>query len=252
MITDAQYWILRRFFAGSSLSAPDTSYASRSKIATLLGDRFFGAIKDKVVLDFGCGGGSEAVEIAAKGARQVLGLDIREDVLIKGREKAAAAGVEDRCIFAASFPDRTADAIISLDAFEHFADPAAVLRKMHALLKPAGEVFMSFGPIWRHPFGGHGFSVFPWSHLIFSEKAQIRWRADFKNDGATRFGEIAGGLNQMTIRRFEALIESSPFRCADLELRPIAKLRPLHNRLTREFLTSVVRCRLVSKTRATP
>lgn len=209
-------------------------------------------IRDKVVLDFGCGEGSEAVGIAANGARQVLGLDIREEVLHKGREKAAAAGVEDSCIFATTFQDRTADFIISLDAFEHFADPAAVLRKMYALLKPGGEVFMGFGPIWGHPLGGHGFSVFPWAHLIFSEKALIRWRADFKSDGATRFGDIAGGLNQMTIRRFEGLIASSPFQCADLDLRPIRSLRLLHNRLTREFLTAVVRCRVVAKSEATP
>jgi hypothetical protein len=54
--------------------------------------------------------------------------------------------------------------------------------------------------------GGHLFSVFPWAHLIFSEQALIRWRSDFKSDGATRFSEVAGGLNQMTIRRFERLI----------------------------------------------
>lgn len=252
MVNSTEYWILRRFFPASSLGAPDTSYASRSKIATLLGDGFMDLIRDKVVLDFGCGEGSEAVGIAANGARQVLGLDIREEVLRKGREKAAAAGVEDSCIFATTFQDRTADLIISLDAFEHFADPAAVLRKMYALLKPGGEVFMGFGPIWRHPLGGHGFSVFPWAHLIFSEKALIRWRADFKNDGATRFGDIAGGLNQMTIRRFEGLIASSPFQCADLDLRPIRSLRLLHNRLTREFLTAVVRCRLVAKSEGTP
>jgi hypothetical protein len=36
------------------------------------------------------------------------------------------------------------------------------------------------------------------AHLIFKERALIRWRAGFKTDGATRFGEVAAGLNQMT------------------------------------------------------
>ncbi len=51
---------------------------------------------------------------------------------------------------------------------------------MNTLLQPAGEVLVSFGPTWYHPLGGHLFSVFPWAHLIFSEKALIRWRSTFK------------------------------------------------------------------------
>ena len=76
-------------------------------------------------------------------------------------------------------------------------------------LQPGGEVLVSFGPTWYHPLGGHLFSVFPWAHLIFSEKALISWRSAFKTDGATRFSEVAGGLNQMTIAKFEALVAAA-------------------------------------------
>jgi hypothetical protein len=106
---------------------------------------------------------------------------------------------------------------------------------------------VSFGPTWLHPLGGHLFSVFPWAHLIFSEKALIRWRSTFKTDGATRFSEVAGGLNQMTIAKFEDLVANSPLQFAGFELVPIKKLRPFHNRLTREFTTAIVRCRLVKR-----
>ena len=51
----------------------------------------------------------------------------------------------------------------------------------------------------------------------------------------------------MTVRRFERLIEESPLRAEDLEVVPIRKLRPIANRLTREFTTSVVRCHLVPR-----
>jgi hypothetical protein len=135
-----------------------------------------------------------------------------------------------------------------MDAFEHFADPAEILRIMDALLKPSGEVLAAFGPTWYHPLGGHLFSVFPWAHLLFSEKALIRWRSTFKTDGATRFSEVAGGLNQMTVAKFKALVADSPLKFASLELVPIKKVRPLHNRLTREFTTAIVRCRLVKRT----
>ncbi len=137
--------------------------------------------------------------------------------------------------------------VVSLDAFEHFADPGEILRIMDGLLHPGGEVLVCFGPTWLHPLGGHLFSVFPWAHLIFSEKALIGWRSRFKTDGATRFGEVAGGLNQMTIRRFEKLVAASPFEFVTLEPVPIRKLRWLHNRVTREFTTAVVRGRLTKK-----
>jgi hypothetical protein len=83
--------------------------------------------------------------------------------------------------------------------------------------------------------------------LVFSEKALIRWRSTFETDGATRFSETVGGLNQMTIAKFEELIAGSPLKFVSLELVPIRKLRRFHNRFTREFTTAVVRCRLVKR-----
>jgi SAM-dependent methyltransferase len=211
-----------------------------------MGDEFFTRIAGKVVIDFGCGEGADAVEMARKGARRVIGIDIREDVLQAARQKALDAGVQNTCTFARSTKE-PADVVVSMDAFEHFADPAEILRTMNALLRPAGEILVSFGPTWYHPLGGHLFSVFPWAHLIFSENALIGWRSTFKTDGATRFGEVAGGLNQMTIARFEELVAGSPLEFATLETVPIQKLRRFHNRSTREFTAAVVRCGLVKR-----
>jgi SAM-dependent methyltransferase len=212
-----------------------------------MGQEFFDRIKGKVVLDFGCGEGADAVEIAGRGATRVIGIDMREDVLQVARQKAVKAGVEDTCSFVTA-TNELADIVVSMDAFEHFADPAEILRIMNTLLQPKGEVLVSFGPTWYHPLGGHLFSVFPWAHLIFSEEALIRWRSTFKTDGATRFGEVAGGLNQITVAKFEELVAASPLKFASLELVPIRKLRHFHNRLTREFTTAIVRCRLIKRT----
>jgi len=212
-----------------------------------MGDEFFTKIVEKVIIDFGCGEGADAIEMAEKGAKRVIGIDIRENVLQVARQKALTAGVQNTCVFE-SRTKELAEIIVSVDAFEHFADPAGILRIMNMLLQPAGEVLISFGPTWYHPLGGHLFSVFPWAHLIFSEKALVRWRSTFKTDGATRFSEVAGGLNQMTIAKFERLIADSPLRFASLELVPIKKLRRFHNRFTREFTTAVVRCRLAKRT----
>ena len=81
----------------------------------------------------------------------------------------------------------------------------------------------------------------------FCVAALMRWRSDFKSDGAGRFGEVEGGLNQMTIARFERILRQSRFRLESLEAVPIRRARWLHNRLTRELFTSVVRCRLAPR-----
>jgi hypothetical protein len=51
----------------------------------------------------------------------------------------------------------------------------------------------------------------------------------------------------MTIRRFEQLVRESDFEVVSIETSPIRKLRFVHNRLTREFFTAVVRCNLVKR-----
>lgn len=221
-----------------------SAYRGHSKLEALFGPVIWRHLTDKIVVDFGCGVGAETVEIASRGARRAIGLDIQDRFLEAGRRLAERAGVADRCEFATRIHER-ADVIVTLDSFEHFDDPAAVLEQMNGILRPGGCVLASFGPTWFHPLGGHLFSVFPWAHLVFTEKALIRWRSDFKTDGATRFREVEGGLNQMTIRRFERIVAASPFRFAEFEARPIRKLRRVANRLTREVTTAVVRCRLI-------
>jgi SAM-dependent methyltransferase len=221
-----------------------SAYVTKSKLEILLGPNFWLEIRDKVVVDFGCGCGSDAVEMAQRGVRKVIGVDIKEGFLAMGRERAKQLGLSDRCAFAKKVDERV-DVIVAIDSFEHFDNPESVLKMMAGMIEPDGCVIASFGPTWYHPLGGHLFSVFPWAHLIFTEDALIRWRSDFKSAGAKRFREVEGGLNQMTIRRFERIVRKSPFKFAQLEAAPIRKLRLVANRLTREVTTAVVRCKLV-------
>jgi SAM-dependent methyltransferase len=247
MLTHLEYRILKKISPGEPACCSGSAYHGKSKLGIVVGEEFLNQLAGKVVIDFGCGEGTEAVEMALKGARRVIGIDIRENVLAVARQQALAAGVQNICHFA-STTEELADLVVSIDAFEHFSEPGKILRLMSNLLRPQGEVVACFGPTWYHPLGGHLFSVFPWAHLIFSEASLIRWRSDFKTDGATRFREVAGGLNQMTIHRFEQLVASSPLRFASLELVPIRRLGGAHNRLTREFTTALVRCRLLKRT----
>lgn len=220
---------------------PDTS------LIKVFGSEFFREITGKVVIDFGCGEGKEAIEMALNGAEKVIGIDIRERLLEGARELALKYGVSNRCTFTTQTIEQ-GDIIISKDAFEHFNDLPNVLNQMRRLLRQDGFVMAVFGPTWLHPYGGHLFSVFPWAHIIFTEKTLIHWRSNFRSDGAASFSEVEGGLNQLTIRRFESIVKDSPFEFEFMETVPIKKLNILKLKLFREFGSSIVRCKLIPKT----
>jgi 2-polyprenyl-3-methyl-5-hydroxy-6-metoxy-1,4-benzoquinol methylase len=154
MLTNIQYRILKRISPGAPDCCSGSIYEGKSKLAALMGDEIFNKIAGKVIIDFGCGEGADAVEMAARGAKRVIGIDIREDILRVARQKALSAGVQDTCLFVSSTKE-LADIVVSVDAFEHFADPAETLRSMNTILQRAGEALVSFGPTWYHPLGGH-------------------------------------------------------------------------------------------------
>jgi ubiquinone/menaquinone biosynthesis C-methylase UbiE len=239
-------YLLKTASRDGTVGYPDVAvaYEGRSKLEILIGPDVWDRVRGKTVLDFGCGVGTEAIQMAEHGAARVVGVDIDQASLNTARRESARRGVSDRTTFA-THADEPADVIVSLDAFEHFADPDAILATMARLLKPGGEVMVSFGPPWLHPLGGHYFSCFPWAHLLVSEAALVRWRSKYKSDGFQSIAET--GLNRMTIARFRRTVDRSPLRCASFEAVPIRRLRRVHNALTREFTTATVRCTLVHR-----
>ena len=238
-----QYRLLRRLwpFVESKDTPPPPPGATR--IRTIFGEEFVRQVAGKTVIDFGCGLGHESVELAQAGAKHVIGLDILDRYLREAEGLASRAGVSRICEFARATNEQT-DIVISIDAFEHFGEPGKILQLMSRLCKPGGEIWIHFGPPWYHPLGGHLFAVFPWAHLLFSESALCRWRADFKTDGARQFSEVEGGLNQMTLKRFEQLVKATDLHIVKSEGIPIGAARRIYCRPLREFFTSAARYRL--------
>jgi SAM-dependent methyltransferase len=139
--------------------------------------RFMELFQGKAVLDFGCGYGFQAIAMVQRGARYVVGVEM----------------------------------VLSCRSFEHFADPAAALSEMHEAAAPGGLVVISFAEPWWSPTGSHMnfFTRVPWANVWFSQKTLMAVRARFRDDGATRFEEVLGGLNKMTLAKFERLIAAS-------------------------------------------
>lgn len=210
--------------------------------------RFDELIRDKFILDYGCGHGWQAIAMLRAGARRVVGIEIMADRIAHGRALADREGLGDRAEFHPALPAHLAgefDLVLSLSAFEHFADPAAELQAMRAALKPGGSVVVSFAEPWLSPHGSHmgHFTRLPWVNVLFSERTVMRVRARFRNDGAQRYEEVEGGLNRMTLARFERIIRESGMAIESLTFHAVKRL-PLVTRVpvVREFLTAAASC----------
>jgi 2-polyprenyl-3-methyl-5-hydroxy-6-metoxy-1,4-benzoquinol methylase len=133
-----QYRILKRISPEEPGYMSGEVYKEKIKIKVLLGDHVFDQLRGKVVIDFGCGEGDDAIALAKNCACRVIGMDIREAVLERARAKARQEGVENVCQFCTNTEER-ADAVVSIDSFEHFRDPSAALTKMYELLRPGAR-----------------------------------------------------------------------------------------------------------------
>lgn len=104
-------------------------------------------IAGKSVLDIGCGPGHYGVELARRGASEVLGIDFAEGMIQLARDRARAAGVEDRCRFVLgdileAEVAKKYDYTIVMGFMDYVEDPHKVIERILAVT--AGKAFISF------------------------------------------------------------------------------------------------------------
>ena len=185
-------------------------------------ERFFARLPElslagRSVLDYGCGIGATPVWLAQHGAARAVGVDIQSVAPANATLERYYPSLRDRVSYRQIEPDYKVDEerfdiVVSKDTFEHVHDPDAYVKAMRHFLKPDGVIAIGFGPLWKSPWGGHiEFMIrMPWAHLIFPEQVILAERKRFRPDeDPTRFEEIRGGLNRMTLVRFLDIMERS-------------------------------------------
>ena len=110
-------------------------------------------VKDKSVLDVGCGGGLLCEALAHRGAT-VTGIDMGEAPLSVARLHQLESGVEVnyvRSTAEALAAERTGEfaVVTCLEMLEHVPDPSSVVAACAAMTKPGGTLF--FSTINRNP-----------------------------------------------------------------------------------------------------
>jgi 2-polyprenyl-3-methyl-5-hydroxy-6-metoxy-1,4-benzoquinol methylase len=103
------------------------------------------------VLDVGCGPGRYGIELARRGARRCVGIDVAAGMIDIARREASRAAVADRCEWVVSDflsyrSAETFDAVVAMGYFDYLEDPLLHLRKMIAHAR--GRVFASFPKRW--------------------------------------------------------------------------------------------------------
>lgn len=89
-------------------------------------------LNGKTVLDIGCGSGPYTVEAARRGSKRVVGFDMAKAMIDLARQRAAAAGVADKCefvlgTFPQDAPQEIFDYAIVMGVMDYIADPSSFL-----------------------------------------------------------------------------------------------------------------------------
>jgi demethylmenaquinone methyltransferase/2-methoxy-6-polyprenyl-1,4-benzoquinol methylase len=100
----------------------------------------------KTVLDVASGTAGVAIQLARKTDARVIGVDLTEQMLRRGKANVAAAGLSGRIALVAGraeqlpFPDASFDALTFTYLLRYVDDPRATLAELARVVKPGGQV----------------------------------------------------------------------------------------------------------------
>jgi 2-polyprenyl-3-methyl-5-hydroxy-6-metoxy-1,4-benzoquinol methylase len=176
------------------------------------------------VLDLGCGLGALSVDLARRGAQNVLGLDIDSHAVAFARKfipstySALSSRIQFVCDDIATLGgEQEFDFVFSKDAFEHILDLTGVVSHIHRLLKPGGRLVIGTSPLYFSPYGDH--EIFsrpriPWLTAVVPDNILFRF-AGWKTNRNFRTARDAG-LNKMTPAQFRSLFPSSSWQIVSI------------------------------------
>ncbi|MDQ3587048.1 MAG: class I SAM-dependent methyltransferase [Actinomycetota bacterium] len=111
-------------------------------------------VRDREVLDAGCGVGYGTAAIAAAGARRAVGLDISEAAVLDARDRFGSVGefvVGD--VHELPFGDGSFDVVVCFGTVVRASDPKRALDELRRVLRPEGLLLLSVPNAAVYPAG---------------------------------------------------------------------------------------------------
>ena len=270
---------------GSHAQSNDDYASWRSEAIAASWSHFDNAhIRNKDVVDFGCGAGGLTLFLVGQKPKRMVGVDLEESYLEVARRDLTRMGgapegvqVEFRVGSEEGIPveDHAYDTLIAFDCMEHIMEPEPILDEWKRALRPQGRVLIEWVP-FKSPWGPHMEALvpIPWAHVMFGEQAMFRtceriydsdryvhrsW--DYDEQGALKpnkwrqwssFRE-QGYINELSEDDFKALVERKGFSIERYEKHTFGSLparditAPLLMKapLIHEYMTSYIIVELV-------
>lgn len=99
-----------------------------------------------LVLDAGCGEGSVAHHLASDYGLRIRGVDLLDFSIARAKDKARRSRLDLRFkvgdYSSLDYPDRTFDAVYTMETLEHSVDPQKTLKEFYRVLKPGGTLVL--------------------------------------------------------------------------------------------------------------
>jgi SAM-dependent methyltransferase len=118
--------------------------------------------------------------------------------------------------------DASFDLVVSVNAFEHIARPDLALGEIRRVLKPGGQAFLCFSPLYHCDSGSHlrdcGLLDAPWAHLLHDRDDLKRMTREAGRPD-TEVDAILDSLNRWTPGQFDKAIANCGLGVADVTKR---------------------------------
>lgn len=141
----------------------------------------FDDIKNKNVLDIGCGSGHSLRYMAEKGASELWGIDLSESQINTAKETLKDVKANLFCSAMEAeieLPKQYFDIVYSIYAIGWSTDLATTLKLIHSYLKPGGCFIFS----WDHPLYAH----------LKSQNGEISLEGSYQQEGFTQYENFKG------------------------------------------------------------
>lgn len=212
----------------SAQSYSEAQYSWAKKSLTLY-DKY-ADIKDKYILDAGCGPGGKSVFYAEKGCKSVIGIDIDESRIKYAKEFASKKNISNIEFITGSLADlpfesNKFDFIFLNDVVEHINRPllSKALEECKRVIKPDGRICLEFPP-WSSYDASHlyDYIFIPWCQVIFSTETLVNVMKRL-NPAQPAMGKLSVidhflELNHITIRESKELFKNLGFKIIHFDL----------------------------------